>query len=134
MVDVYVLGVIPYLKQDVELAQPVFNTDIPISFTEKLADYMFNAFDKHFKSNAGDEIVLLSLKLAISDLLHKDDFVASFKARVRCIGEFDSANIIARRSIGGDINMEPFIKQEQPTPGCEYMFLGWTEGAGCSLN
>lgn len=135
MVDVYVLGRIPYLKQDIELAQPTFNNDIPVSFTEKLANYMFHSFDKHFKSGAGDEVILLSLKLDISDLLHKDDFIASFKARVRCMDDLASADIVARRSIGGDTNVQPIVIKEQPELDCEYMFLGWTEGAsGCSLN
>ena len=62
--------------------------DLPVSFDEQYAEFLFQFGESRIRCKENDEILLLKGDLDISDIEQDHQFVESFKRRIREIEDF----------------------------------------------
>ncbi|MGI1668980.1 MAG: hypothetical protein K6L74_01510 [Neptuniibacter sp.] len=96
LVDCFALGVIPKGSDDLYFPEPFRKNNLAISFTQSLADFIYEFAEKHYYCNEGDEILLLSAKVDC-DQMDEASIISSFFARAEDAVSSGECIVIKRR-------------------------------------
>lgn len=100
--DCYLLGYIPAGEGQLQLAEPLRETNLPVSFTQDLGEFFFELAEAHFVCDAGDEFLLLMAKIDCAGL-SAGDTLLSFQQRAETsISGGENIVIKRRRAIDSD--------------------------------
>lgn len=94
--ECYVLSRIPAGESKMQLAEPIRNSNLPVSFTQDLGEFFFELAEEHFVCEVGDEILLLTAKVDCTGLA-EDKRISGFQQCAEASLNSGNSIVIKRR-------------------------------------
>jgi hypothetical protein len=112
LLDLYLIGHRPQGHDVVRPARPRKVSDLPISFTEELARFMFDFAEQYIHCDEGDEILLMRGQLDCHDIISHPNFVDHFRDRVQNGQHFNFLDMLLRRE-AVDLHSDTFKQRRR---------------------
>ncbi|MET3999156.1 hypothetical protein [Marinobacterium sp. MBR-109] len=95
--DIFLLGHRPQGHDVVKPARSRNVSDLAISFTADLAQFMFDFAEQYIQCEVGDEILLLRGQIDCQGIISRPDFIDHFRTRVQNGHHFELQDTLQRR-------------------------------------